>query len=113
MSILEFLFGKKPTPDNIVVLEKKEYKQAMASQEVQPVDVRTAREFNSGHIPGAINVDFFKPSSFKKVFSDIDKDKPVYLYCQSGNRSLKAAKKLVDMGFSIVYDLKGGYKDWS
>ena len=42
----------------------------------------------------------------------MDKDKPVYLYCRSGARSQKAARKLIDMGFEKVYDLKGGFMRW-
>ncbi|MEC8830755.1 MAG: rhodanese-like domain-containing protein [Bacteroidota bacterium] len=35
------------------------------------------------------------------------------MYCQSGNRSQRAARKLVKMGFTEVYDLRGGYRTWS
>ena len=42
----------------------------------------------------------------------MDKTAPVYLFCQSGNRSRTASKTLIEMGFSTVFDLKGGYSSW-
>ncbi|MBT8209239.1 MAG: rhodanese-like domain-containing protein, partial [Eudoraea sp.] len=80
--------------------------------DVQLVDVRTQREFRSGHIGKAMNIDFFKGGEFIKAFEDFDKQKPLYLYCRSGNRSQKAARKLVSLGFEKIYDLKGGILRW-
>ncbi|SNY95303.1 rhodanese-like domain-containing protein [Flagellimonas pacifica] len=113
MSILDFLFGGANNSDAIEVLGKEDYKKAITKGKIQLVDVRTAREFAAGHIKGACNIDYFNPSAFKADFAEMKKDKPVYLYCQSGNRSQKAAKKLVGMGFSMIYDLKGGYRTWN
>lgn len=113
MAILDFLFGGKQISDCITVLDKHDYKQALTTDNIRPVDVRTAREFGSGHIQKAINIDFFKPSGFRDAFSKMDKNQPVYLYCQSGNRSQKAARRLVDMGFTMIYDLKGGFNNWN
>ena len=80
---------------------------------VQLVDVRTSEEFNAGHIEGAINIDFKNDEVFYQSFQRLDKKNPVYVYCRSGNRSKKSADKLLEMGFSMVYDLKGGYIDWN
>lgn len=79
---------------------------------VQLLDVRTPEEFERGAIPGAINLDI-RSSEFKEQLEDLDKDKPVILYCQSGFRSNKAAGILLSMGFTKVLDYKGGYSDWS
>lgn len=46
------------------------------------------------------------------AFKKLDPSKAVYLYCRSGNRSGKAAKLLVSLGFNEVYDLRGGYASW-
>ncbi|MDC6366229.1 MULTISPECIES: rhodanese-like domain-containing protein [Flavobacteriaceae] len=113
MSILSFLFGGSDSSDSIKVLSKEDYKKGITKGKVQLVDVRTPREYGSGHIKGAKNVDFFQRSSFEAAFSKFDKTKPVYVYCQSGNRSQKAAKRLINMGFLEVYDLRGGYRAWS
>jgi rhodanese-related sulfurtransferase len=46
------------------------------------------------------------------AFKKLNPSKPVYLYCRSGNRSGKAANLLAKMGFTEIYDLKGGYMSW-
>ncbi|MDT7827477.1 rhodanese-like domain-containing protein [Pricia sp. S334] len=89
------------------------YANAISGKKVQLVDVRTSGEFHGGHIKKAVNIDVMDAMNFQKAFEKLDKDKPVYLYCRSGARSRKAAKRLVGMGFSEIYDLKGGYMRWS
>lgn len=113
MTFLSTLFGTKTETDTkISVLDRNSYADAILGNEVQLVDVRTATEFNSGHIKNAMNIDFFKASNFIKTFEKLDKTKPVYLYCRSGARSQKAARKLANLGFSQIFDLKGGYMRW-
>jgi rhodanese-related sulfurtransferase len=77
------------------------------------IDVRTPEEYAEGAIKGSVNIDFFNQQAFIKQISSLDKNKPVYLYCRSGNRSMKAARQLVSSGFEKVYDLAGGYMAWS
>ena len=89
------------------------YATAVSGKKVQLVDVRTAREYRSGHIKNALNIDFFDAANFSKSFEKLDKKKPIYLYCRSGSRSKNAARKLLAMGFSEIYDLKGGYQRWN
>lgn len=98
--------------EGITVLPVAEYKEAISGKQVQLADVRTSQEFNSGHIPNAENIDFFQPVIFAEKFAKFSKKEPVYIYCRSGNRSLTAARKLVQMGFSKVYDLEGGFMNW-
>ncbi len=113
MSVISNLFGsKKYQSDRIEVLDVDTFSTAVAKDKVQLVDVRTVNEFKGGHIKNAINIDFFKAGGFQKAFGKLDKDKPVYVYCRSGARSKKASHKLFDMGFSKIYDLKGGYMQW-
>ncbi|MBD1262239.1 rhodanese-like domain-containing protein [Maribacter polysiphoniae] len=113
MSFLSLLFGGGALdPDKFEVLDKNAFKAAIRNKKVQLVDVRTAGEYRTGHIGKAINIDFFQGSDFKSSFEKLDKDKPVYLYCRSGSRSRKAARKVLDMGFEKVYDLQGGYMQW-
>tara|TARA_B100001093_G_scaffold339855_1_gene324625 strand:+ start:3483 stop:3863 length:381 start_codon:yes stop_codon:yes gene_type:complete len=98
--------------DKFEILEYMEFKNQIINN-VQLVDVRTSEEFNAGHIEGAINIDFKNEEVFYQSFQRLDKKNPVYVYCRSGNRSKKSADKLLEMGFSKVYDLKGGYIDWN
>lgn len=112
MSFLNVLFGNTSASDKISILDKQEYAKTIAGANVQLVDVRTAREYAAGHIKGATNIDFFRSSVFETAFDRLDRSKPVYIYCQSGNRSQKAARRLLGMGFEEIYDLKGGYVAW-
>ena len=75
------------------------------------VDVRTAKEFAGGHIDNAQNIDW-KNDDFDKNIQKIDKNKQVYVYCMSGNRSGKAASHMRNMGFAKVYELDGGMLKW-
>lgn len=75
------------------------------------LDVRTDQEFNSGHIEGATQIDFFSPD-FQQKIKALDTNKPVYVYCRSGNRSGQAAKMMKQLGFKEVYNLQGGVGAW-
>lgn len=76
------------------------------------IDVRTAKETAKGMLPNAIHLDYYK-SDFKAQIAKLDKNKPTFLYCQSGGRSGQAMKIFKEMGFSELYDLEGGYGAWS
>jgi rhodanese-related sulfurtransferase len=78
----------------------------------QVIDVRTQEEYSSGHITGAILIDYYK-KDFKSNLSKLDKNKPVFVYCASGGRSGSASEVLADMGFKQIYDLKGGMNAWA
>ena len=77
----------------------------VAAGEAVLIDVRTAAEYDSGHIDGAQlhELGWLAAGSYP----DVAKDEPVYVYCQSGNRSAQATKLLVDAGFTDVTDLGG------
>jgi len=76
------------------------------------IDVRTPEEFAQGHIEGAQNINLFD-ANFIDQFKVYDKEKPLLLYCRSGNRSGRAAKLLDSLGFQKLYDLQGGFLAWS
>jgi phage shock protein E len=60
------------------------------------IDVRTEAEWNTGHLDGALHIEW---QNILKISSIISKDEDIYLYCRSGNRSGKATKILVDAGY--------------
>ncbi len=75
------------------------------------LDVRTPEEFQEGHIENAILINFFD-DNFEEQVALLDKNKPVLIYCRSGNRSNKAGKILADLGFTEIYDITEGYVGW-
>jgi thioredoxin len=82
------------------------------TNDVQLIDVRTADEFNGGHIDQAKNIDW-NGNDFDAQLTSLDKTKPVLVYCLSGGRSKKAAAKLTELGFKEVIELNDGYLAWS
>ena len=71
------------------------------------LDVREADEFNSGHIPGAVNVPLSRIGTI-----DAPKDRPLYVYCLRGTRSRQAASAMKQRGYADVRSIGGitGYK---
>ena len=82
-----------------------------AESKAQILDVRTAGEFQGGHIEGALNADVISVS-FQQVASSLDKDIIVFVYCLSGARSASAAGMLQEMGFKSIVNLTGGMLAW-
>ena len=76
------------------------------------VDVRTPEEYAEGHIEGAVNINFYD-EDFESQIGALNKDVPVFVYCQAGSRSRKACAKFEALGFKEVYDLEVGYSGWS
>lgn len=72
------------------------------------LDVRTPAEFNAGAVPESINIDFLA-DGFEESVESLDKDKTVYIYCQGGVRSSKAAKVLQKKGFQHIIELEKGF----
>lgn len=93
------------------ILSSADYAERIANGDVTIIDVRTPAEYAEGHIENAININV-NSDNFESHFAEFDKEKPLYIYCRSGGRSQQAAKKLHDMGFLEIYDLKGGITSW-
>lgn len=79
-------------------------------RKAQLIDVREPQEFKKGHILGARNIPV---TQMKQRLVEIRKDKPVYLYCQSGSRSARAAQLLHKKGYLDLNQLQGGFKKWT
>jgi rhodanese-related sulfurtransferase len=75
------------------------------------LDVRTEKEFKTGHIPGATNLDVNQPDFEKKVAA-LDKDKLYLVHCAVGVRSARACEKMSRLGFERLIDLAPGFKEW-
>jgi len=75
------------------------------------LDVRTPREFASGHLEGATLLPIQEMQRRIGELSE-DKERPVFVYCRTGNRSTVASKLLIDAGHRQVVNLRRGIVDW-
>jgi rhodanese-related sulfurtransferase len=80
--------------------------------EFELIDVRTVEEFQSGHILGAINIDFLSLDLLDEI-NEIDTNSNLIIYCRTDNRSRKSAKILADNKYKNVYVIKGGIDEWT
>jgi rhodanese-related sulfurtransferase len=92
-------------------ITEKRFERKMQKKSAVLLDVRTPEEFQSGHLPGAVNIDVQK-DDFEQNIQPLDKNKTYLIYCKSGRRSEKALKMLYDAGFKKAYHLKGGIIAW-
>lgn len=76
------------------------------------IDVRTPQEYSEGHLENAVNYNW-NSNQFSTQVADLDKTKPVFVYCLSGGRSASAANKLRSLGFTEVYEMNGGIMKWN
>lgn len=74
------------------------------------IDVRTAGEYATGHIPGAVNIDI--SSSFTEGLGKLDRDGTYLIYCAAGGRGSSALRIMGEEGFMNVYNLRGGISAW-
>lgn len=110
LSLLLSLFGCSGR--GVTNLDPAEFEAECAKPEVATLDVRTADEYASGHLPWASNLDWYAPDFLAQVEAIYPKSAPIAIYCRSGRRSADAASALTKAGYT-VYNLKGGYLAWS
>lgn len=79
-------------------------------RKAQLIDVREPNEYDGGHILGARNIPL---TQLKQRLTELRKDQPIYLYCQSGSRAGRAALILNKNGYKDLYQLQGGFKKWT
>lgn len=95
----------------ITKIDKQTLIENALDKDVQLIDVRTPQEFAAGSIGQAINLNI-NDANFSELILDLDKEKPVYLFCKKGGRSNRAAQIFKENGFTKIYDYSGGYDDW-
>jgi len=76
------------------------------------IDVRTTEEYEAEHLENALNIDISNPPAFMESISQLDKNKPYFLYCRSGNRSWQAAQIMKMEGIEKTYNLENGIENW-
>ena len=92
-------------------VEVEEFEKLWLEKKGVVLDVRTAREFANGHIPGAVNLDV-NSADFAKKVGELDKSKPYLVHCAAGVRSARACAKMGELGFKELIDLAPGFGAW-
>ena len=72
------------------------------------LDIRTPGEFERGHAPGALNIDYYD-ADFAAELDRLNKSESYFIYCNSGNRRGRSLDTFRKLGFESVYDLAGGW----
>jgi rhodanese-related sulfurtransferase len=93
-------------------LSSTEFEKRINTAHPQILDVRTASEYQSGHLKNSLQADWLMMEQFADRVKYLDKTKPLLVYCASGMRSAAAAKWLLDNGFVDVKNLKSGLISW-
>lgn len=101
--------GNGQTGKNVTDVSPVETNAAVASTRTNFIDVRTVEEFSSGHAVTAKNIPL---DVLPSRLSEFNKDEPIYLICQTGNRSAKAASILEKAGFTKIFNVSGGTSAW-
>jgi len=73
------------------------------------LDVRTPQEYDLGHVPGAKNIPV---QSLAEHLDEVPNDGKVFVYCESGVRSTRATRMLVDAGFTNIINMKASMRGW-
>jgi phage shock protein E len=95
-----------------VLVAPDEFLQEMNDSNGQVIDVRTPKEYQSGHIENAVNIHLYD-KDFEQRIDKLDKSKPVYVYCKVGGRSAEAVEIMKTKGFTTIIELKGGIDAWN
>jgi phage shock protein E len=96
------------SPNKIVVTSQDSRKilSEVEADKAYLIDVRAPEEFNEKHLKYARNINI-RSAEFGSKISQLDKRKPIYLYCRSGSRSGKATDSLLTLGYPLSYNIGG------
>jgi len=88
-----------------------DFQHIITDSSVIRLDVRTAKEFDEGHIPNAVNIDVLQSDFLQKALSSLPRKRTIAVNCRSGKRSKKAAELLAKKGYKVV-ELDAGFNGW-
>jgi rhodanese-related sulfurtransferase len=109
--LLSFVFVNCDKKQELKSITTLELKALLVKDTIQLLDVRSPKEIKEGFIETTLFANYFNDDFYTKASEQLDINKPVYLYCRSGNRSGKSAMILQEKGFEVV-NVLGGYKQW-
>lgn len=110
--IISLFFATIITQAQIINLSALEFSKRIKTNDGILLDVRTPGEYARGHIAGSKMINLQDPQ-IQKVLLALPKNKPLYLYCYSGARSMSVANFLSQNGFSNIINMQRGLIDWS
>lgn len=96
---------------DVIQLGSKEFNKLVRTKPGVLLDVRTQREFQNGHIENSGQLNYYA-LDFRNKLLLLPKDQPIYLYCNTGYRSDRAASYLIRNGYTMVYNLQHGLMEW-
>lgn len=109
IGIVAFVINKFMPVKGVSQTSVHEVKKMFNDKNVQFIDVRTPQEYQANHRKPFKNIPL---SQLAQQINKIDENKEVVVICQSGMRSMKAAKILKKQGFENVTNVKGGMSAW-
>jgi thioredoxin 1 len=109
---LSFLYLSGCSQDAATIqVSSREFEKLVRTKPGVLLDVRTQREFQNGHIENAGQLNYYA-LDFRKRLLLLPKDQPIYLYCNTGYRSNRAASFLIRNAYTNVYNLQHGIMEW-
>lgn len=89
------------------------YKNSKEMTDAVIIDVRTQGEYDFGHIPTAINIDYLSDPFWDEI-EKLDANKNYFIYCRSGRRSIRVCTLMKNGGFANnkLFNLDKGFSDW-
>lgn len=109
VAIIWFILQRFLPVKGITNISTQEVKNKLNNKKLQFIDVRTPGEYKANHRPPFKNIPL---ATLPQQSKQLDKQKEVVVICQSGMRSMKAAKILKKQGFDHVTNVKGGMSAW-
>ncbi len=94
---------------NYADITPKDAQPLLNEKDVLLLDVRTPREFQEGHLEGAVNIPL---DEILRRYGELDEGKRILVYCHTGRRSALASQILANLGFGNIMNLEGGLVEW-
>ena len=113
-SIAQTVFNNTEQGVGMVLQPKEAYeliKKNSGNPDFVILDIRTSKEFLNGHIPGALNIDYYS-RTFDANIEQLDKKKTYFIYCRTGRRTSRAARMMLRRGFEKIYTSYGDVAAW-
>jgi rhodanese-related sulfurtransferase len=76
------------------------------------LDLRSHADYVSGHLAGAVNLEYVSPLSFEEAVNSLDRSTLYLIHCYGGGRSAEAAMLMEDLGFSRIHNMTQGLNAW-